>query len=191
MGRSGEAVLYGGAWRGYPVAPMATPKNRVPDCGLYRTPKALPGYEDRIPAGSILSFHNHSENGPLPSVLAPDHNIHNRWHFHGPAIENIRNPSWVEALEPLTKEGFYTLRREISFAEGKWPKGAIVQLGYNKAGDPILFVATQRARLDENDLFFAASGHPLTRDQLNMLEPAPIYTEPDDGSSGHAPNLGH
>ena len=193
MRRSSEAVLYGGAQRGYSLASMATPKNRVPDCGLYRTPKAYPGQEDRIPAGCLVYFHNHSENGPLPSVLPPDHNIQNRWHFHGPSIENIRNPSWIEQLEKVPTEGFYTLRQELTFDEGrgKWPKGSIVQLGYTKSADPILFVATIRARLEENDLFFSDKGMGLDRSRLNILEPCSWYTEPDDGSSGHAPNLGH
>ena len=39
-------------------------------------------------------------------MIVPDHNVHNRWHFHGPAIESIRNPSWVEALEKMPPEGF-------------------------------------------------------------------------------------
>jgi hypothetical protein len=172
---------------------MATPKNRVPDCGLYRTPKALPGNEERIPAGCIVYFHNHSESGPLPSVLAPDHNMLNRWHFHGPAIENIRNPSWVEALEKLPSEGFYTLRQALTFDEGRgsWPKGSIVQLGYNKSADPILFVATVRAKLDENVLFFADKGMGLPRERLNILEQCSWYTEPDDGSSDRGLNPGH
>ena len=172
---------------------MATPKNRVPDCGLYLSPKALPGEEARIPPGTLVYFHNHSDSGPLPSVLPPDHNIQNRWHFHGPSIENIRNPSWIDQLVKVPTEGFYTLRQELTFDEGrgKWPKGSIVQLGYTKSADPILFVATVRSRLEENDLFFSDKGMGLDRSRLNILEPAPIYKEPDDGSSGHAPNLGH
>ena len=172
---------------------MATPKNRERECGLYRTPKAYPGHEDRIPARSLVYFHNHSDGGPLPSVLPPDHNIHNRWHFHGPAIENIRNPSWVEALEKVPPEGFYTLRQELTFDEGrgKWPKGSLVQLGYTKTADPILFVAIVRGRLDENDLFFADKGMGLDRARLNILEPCSWYTEPDDGTSGHAASASH
>ena len=92
--------------------PMATPKNRLPDCGLDRATKALPGHEERVPAGSLVYFHNHSESGPLPSVLAPDHNVHNRWHFHGPPIE-FRGLSWAESLEHVNPEGFYTLRKEL------------------------------------------------------------------------------
>ncbi len=170
---------------------MAAPKNQVRDCGLYRTPRALPGHEERVPAGSIIYFHNHSEGQPaLPSVIPPDHNIHNRWHFHGPAIESLRAPSWVEALEKVPTEGFYTLRRELTFEGGSWPKGAIVQLGYTKQADPILFIARVRASLAENDLFFADKGVGIKRDQLSILEPAVVYSEPGDGTE-HAPMEAH
>ncbi len=37
---------------------MATTKNRLPDCGLYRTTRPLPGHEDSIPAGILVNFHN-------------------------------------------------------------------------------------------------------------------------------------
>lgn len=166
---------------------MATPKNRVPDCGLYRTEKALPGHEAQVPAGALVYFHNHSQGSPLPSVIVPDHNVHNRWHFHGPAIESIRNPSWVEALEKMPSEGFYSLRRELTFDGGKWPKGSLVQLGYTRAADPILFIARVRARLDENDLFFSDKGVGVKRDQLSILEQLAIFEEPSDGT-GHQPD---
>ena len=168
---------------------MATPKNRMPDCGLYRTPTALPGSEDRIPAGSLVYFHNHSEGGPLPSVLPPDHNVHNRWHFHGPAIENIRNPSWVERLEKMPAEGFYTLRRELPFEGGSWPRATLVQLGYNMRAEPILFIARLRAEPEENDLFFSDRGVAIKRDQLSALEPVIVYSEERDAESGgHQPD---
>jgi hypothetical protein len=165
---------------------MATPKNRLPDCGLYRATKALPGHEERIPAGTLVYFHNHSESGPLPSVLAPDHNVHNRWHFHGPPVE-FRGLSWAESLERVSPEGFYTLRKELSFEGGRWPKGSLVQLGYTRSADPILFIARVRSRLEENDLFFSDKGVGIKRDQLALLEPATIYEEPGDGT-GHQPD---
>lgn len=170
---------------------MATPKNQTRDCGLYRTTKPLPGNEERVPAGMLVYFHNHSEGQPaLPSVITPDHNIHNRWHFHGPAIESIRSPSWVDSLEKVTPEGFYTLRRELTFDGGSWPKGSIVQLGYTKAADPILFIARVRNNPAENDLFFSDKGVGVKRDQLSILEPATVYEEPNDGT-GHAPSAAH
>jgi hypothetical protein len=164
---------------------MATTKNQARDCGLYRATKALPGQEEKVPAGTLVYFHNHSSNGsPLPSVIPPDHNVHNRWHFHAEtAIENIRSPSWVESLEKVPEQAFYTLRRELSL-EGAvtWPKGSIVQLGYTRTADPILFIAQQRATLTENDLFFSDKGVGIKRDQLTLLEPAPIYVDPGDGT---------
>jgi hypothetical protein len=166
---------------------MATSKNRLPDCGLYRTTKALPGYEERIPANSLVYFHNHGENnGPLPTVIPPDHNVHNRWHFHGPPVE-FRGLTWAESLERVSPEGFYTLRRELSFDGGKWPKGSLVQLGYTKNADPILFIARVRSRLDENDLFFSDKGVGVKRSDLSILEPSTVYEEPNDGA-GHQPD---
>ena len=41
-----------------------------------------------------------------------------------------------------------------------------MQLGYTKSGDPILFIAQQRATMEENDLFFSDRGVGITRDQL-------------------------
>jgi hypothetical protein len=163
---------------------MATSKIQSRDCGLYRAPRALPGNEEKVPAGSLVYFHNHSSNnGPLPSVIPPDHNIHNRWHFHAEgAIENIRSPSWVESLEKLPDQRFYTLRRELTFEGGSWPRGTIVQLGYTRIAEPILFIATVRASLQENDIFFSDRGVRVNRDQLSILEPAEIYTEQGDGS---------
>jgi hypothetical protein len=165
---------------------MATPtKNQTRECGLYRATKALPGNEEKVPTGTLVYFHNHSaSNGPLPSVIPPDHCIHNRWHFHQEgSIENIRSPSWVDSLEKVPDQAFYTLRRELPLDGGqKWPKGSIVQLGYTKNADPILFIAQQRATLSENDLFFSDKGVGIKRDQLNMLEPAVIFADPGDGS---------
>jgi hypothetical protein len=172
---------------------MATsPKNQTRDCGLYRATKALPGNEDKVPAGTLVYFHNHSSNsGPLPSVIPPDHNVHNRWHFHQEgAIENIRSPSWVESLEKVPEQSFYTLRRELTFDGGSWPKGAIVQLGYTRTAEPILFIARVRATLAENDLFFSDKGVGIKRDQLSILEPAVIYSEPGDGTE-HATGPTH
>ena len=94
----------------------------------------------------------------------------------------MRSPSWVDSLEKLPDQNFYTLRRELPFDGGSWPKGAIVQLGYTRTADPILFIARQRAVLAENDLYFSDKGVGVKREQLSVLEPAAIYAEPGDGS---------
>ena len=155
---------------------MATSKIQTRDCGLYRAPRALPGNEDKVPAGTLVYFHNHSDSG-LPVVVVPEHNVNNRWHFHGAGIP-FRGLSWADSLTKLPAEGFYMLRKSLAFDGGEWPKGALVQLGYTKTGDPILFIGQVRAQLAENDLFFSDRGVSLTREQLAMLEPLQIFTEP-------------
>jgi hypothetical protein len=70
------------------------------------------------------------------------------------------------------------LRKSLSFEGGEWPKGALVQLGYTKTGDPILFIGQVRAQLAENDLFFSDRGVSVSREQLTIIEPLQIFTEP-------------
>ncbi|MDP9035325.1 MAG: hypothetical protein M3O50_11000 [Myxococcota bacterium] len=155
---------------------MVSPKNLLPECGLYRTTKPLPEHEEEVPSGALVYFHNHSDSG-LPVVVAPDHNVHNRWHFHGGGLP-FRGLSWADSLVKLPAEGFYMLRKVLTFEGGEWPKGALVQLGYTKNGDPIVFIAQVRAQLAENDLFFNDRGVGVTREQLSMLEPLKVFVEP-------------
>ena len=155
---------------------MAGMKNILPACGLYRTTKALPEHEAEVPPGVLVYFHNHSDSG-LPVVIVPDHNVMNRWHFHGAGIP-FRGLSWADSLVSLPAEGFYSLRKGLEFEGGSWPKGALVQLGYNKAGDPILFIGQQQAQLDANVLFFSDRGVGIKREQLALLEALSVYVEP-------------
>jgi hypothetical protein len=155
---------------------MANPKSLLPDCGLYRTTKPLPEHEAEVPANVLVYFHNHSDSG-LPVVIMPDHNVHNRWHFHGAGIP-FRGLSWADSLTKVLPEGFYSLRRAFQFEGGEWPKASLVQLGYTKLADPILFIGQVRAQLAENDLFFSERGVSIKREQLNLLEPLQIYAEP-------------
>jgi hypothetical protein len=155
---------------------MASSKSLLPECGLYQTTKPLPGHEAEVPAGVLVYFHNHSDSG-LPVVLVPDHNVHNRWHFHGAGIP-FRGLSWADSLTKLPAEGFYILRRALTFDGGEWPSATLVQLGYTKSGDPILFIAQTRAELAENDLFFSDRGLSINRDQLARLERVHVFAEP-------------
>ncbi len=161
---------------------MASIKSILPNCGLYRTTKPLPEHESEVPSGSLVYFHNHSDSG-LPVVIPAEHNIMNRWHFHG-AGTPFRGLSWADSLVRLPSEGFYMLRKDITFEGGSWPKGTLVQLGYNKVGEPILFIAQQRASMDENDLFFSDRGVGIKPDMLPNLEPLKIYEEPVE-AGGH------
>jgi hypothetical protein len=160
-------------------------KNALPSCGLYRTTKPLSGHEEQFPAGLLVYFHNHSDSG-LPQVLSPDHNVNNRWHFHGPGVD-FRGLSWADSLVKVPLEGFYILKRELGFEGGTWPKGALVQLGYTRTGDPILFIAQVRTKLDENDLWFSDRGVGVPREQMSILEQVIVFQE---GSPGQAEDHG-
>ena len=100
----------------------------------------------------------------------------NRWHFHGAGIP-FRGLSWADSLVRLPAEGFYMLRKALSFEGGEWPKASLVQLGYTRTGDPILFIGQIRAQLAENDLYFSDKGVGISRDQLALLEQLQVFAE--------------
>ena len=153
-------------------------------CGLFRTTKPLPEHESTVGAGLLVYFHNHSLAGgesELPCVVLPDHNVFNRWHFHG-AGTSFHSLAWADSLVRLPREGFYSLRKQLDFdagdGAGSWPKGTLVQLGYTRTGDPILFIAQQRASLEENDLLFSDRGVGIPHGKLAALEPINVFEEP-------------
>jgi hypothetical protein len=75
------------------------------------------------------------------------------------------------------------LRKALAFEGGEWPKSAMVQLGYTRAAEPILFIAQARASLEENDLWFSDKGVSIQRDQLLLLEPLQVYAEPAEAGA--------
>ena len=118
-------------------------------------------------------------------MLAPDHNVHNRWHFHGPGIE-FRGLSWADSLVKVPLEGFYVLKRELAFEGGTWSKSALVQLRYTRNADPILFIAQVRTKLDEIDLFFSdrVSGSLASKCRFSMPS---SFSGVRRGRSDHGP----
>ena len=161
-------------------------KSLLPSCGLYRTTKPLPEQEDKVSAGLLVYFHNHSDSG-LPVVLAPDHNVNNQWHFHGPGLP-FRGLSWTDSLIKMPEQGFYMLRKQLDFDGGSWPKSTLVQLGYTRTAEPILFIGQLRATRQQNDLWFSERGVPLARERLSLLEPLSVFVEPV-GQGGHDTGL--
>jgi hypothetical protein len=93
----------------------------------------------------------------------------------------------------MPPEGFYVLQRELTFDGGNWPKGALLQLGYTRNGDAILFIAQVRAKLEENDLWFSDRGVPIPRQQLSILNPVTVFQDasPSAGEDGHGPSNVH
>lgn len=160
-----------------------TPKSTPPvACGLYRTTTALPGREDAVPAGRLVYYHNHSDEGP-PLVLLPAANAHNRWTFQERGYL-ASDPDYPATLEPLPKEGLYVMRSHFHPTGGVVvAERTLVQLGYNTAGDPILFVPV----VEGNAIRFPATGYRFeTRGILSEMEPAGFVLpkQPADEPSG-------
>lgn len=146
-----------------------------PRCGLYRTTRPLDG----VPAGVLVNLHTHDR----PVVFLPHFNSFNRWEWER-VPHHVRERGWLESLRPLPAEGFYVLRARLEFHEVAWPSRSLVQLGYDRAGNGLLFLAQRRFQLAENALFFAEVGVPLDPSQLDQLEPLVVFEEPDPDAAG-------
>lgn len=115
----------------------------LPKCGLYATGEPLEGKEAAVPAGALVYFHNHSSQGP-PLVLLPEVNKHNRWQFaeRGYLVDSPNAGTFVAALAAVPAEGFYVAQRAIQLPEDEvLAPGTLVQIGYNRRAQPILFPA--------------------------------------------------
>lgn len=144
-------------------------KADLPDCGLYKTTAPLPNKEEWVREELLVYFHNHSQQGP-PLLLLPSSNAYNRWEFHDKGYL-IRDPDYVETLQPLKDEGFYILSEPLYLsAEEIIPDRTLVELGYNRAADPILFMG----KFEGNAIEFPSKGLKCTREVFEMLEEAPF-----------------
>ena len=165
---------------------MAGWTDRLPACGLYRTTRALPGHEQEVPADVLVYFHNHSDAG-LPRVIVPDQVLCNRWRFRGEGII-FRTFSWVESLVRLPEQGYYVLAGTFRFAKGAWPKGALVQLGYTRKGEAMVFIAQRPLRASENHLVFSDRGVRMPDAGLSGLQgPLTVYTDRGDRPADDEP----
>ena len=153
--------------------------------GIYKTTKALPGREAQVQPGMLVLIRTDGEFAPA-SVLLPIRNEHNQWRFEMPGFK-VPSPDfgWANSLVKVPHEGFYRLLREHTFSGGgKWLKNAIVQLGYNKNAEPILFIAERRSPLVANDLFFSDRGVKFELNELpTLIEALAWYQEPEKRQS--------
>ena len=110
----------------------------LPPCGLYRTIQPIGGLE----AGRLVYFHNHGNPGP--GLYFPERWKHNRahWSERGTTVPADFDP---RALHALPAEGFYRVKTPFHCCEKqcvKFEPEQMVQLGYNGAGQGILFIPT-------------------------------------------------
>lgn len=158
--------------------------------GIYKTSKYLPGFEAQVGPDQLVLIRTDGEFAPA-SVLLPVNNNHNQWRFQMPGIKiPPTSLNWGETLAKLPHEGFYRLRREFAFGDsGKWIQNAIIQLGYTRRGEPILFIAQRRAPLTNNELWFSDKGVKLDLDKVDeLLEPLAWYQEPEKKTEGKKEN---
>ncbi len=152
--------------------------------GIYKTSQYLPGHEAQVGPDQLVLIRTDGEFAPA-SVLLPVANTHNQWRFQIPGIKiPATSLGWGESLKKLPHEGFYRLTREFTFGEkGKWIENAIVQLGYTRQADPIIFIAQRRSPLTNNELWFSDKGVKITLEQAGeMLEPLAWFQEPEKKS---------
>lgn len=149
--------------------------------GIYRTSEYLPGHEAQVGPDQLILIRTDGEFAPA-SVLLPVNNIHNQWRFQMPGIKIPDTAkSWADSLIKLKHEGFYRLLNEFTFGDkGKWIENAIVQLGYTRKAEPILFIAQRRAPLTGNELWFSDRGVKIEDQNVDdILAPLAWYQEPE------------
>jgi len=109
---------------------------QLPPCGLYRTTAPV----GSIPKGRLVYFHNHGEPGP--GLYLPADWKANQIRLQ-PRGTLLPSPEDVRFLEPLPPEGFYRVATAFHCCEKlcrRFEPEQLVQLGYNAAGDAIVFV---------------------------------------------------
>lgn len=148
--------------------------------GLYRTTRALDGEERALALDRLVFVVPRAAH---TDVFIPERSAHNRWHFPGPSIP-VNDRAWLSSLLPLRPQGHYVLAREVRFDGGAWPARALVQLGYSRLGEPMLFLGQLRAERRDNVLHFGDAGVRIGDDELSSLEPVALFVEP--GADGAA-----
>jgi hypothetical protein len=154
------------------------PEN-LPPCGLFRTAEPLPGKEQWVREGMLVYFHNHSQQGP-PLLLLPAENKKNRWVFHEKGYL-IREPNFVRSLEPLKDEGLFVLTEPIYLSREEFiPEQTLIQLGYNRSADPIVFLG----QFEDNTIVFPDSGLKCTSEVFELLDDVQ-FRMPGQNGDGH------
>lgn len=150
-------------------------------CGLYRTTRESAG----IPAGRLVYFHNHGTPGPglyLPASWALNKAT---FHENGHTLPEPWATS-ARTLEPLLAEGFYQVVKPFHCCEKRcreFKKGLFVQLGYNGAATPLVFVP----QLSPSGIAIPEVGTPVDPATLDALSPIQVQTSSASHSQDDRP----
>ena len=135
---------------------------KLPPCGLYRTT----GQIGAIPAGRLVYFHNHGEPGPGLYLPAGWKANQRQLQARGTLLPS---PEDVRLLEPLPAEGFYRVSATFHCCAQRcrsFEPDQLVQLGYDAAGQAIVFVP----ELVDGMLAVPQQGSRIDHDNLQHLK---------------------
>jgi len=139
-------------------------------CGLYKTTEPIAEHE-AVEAGLLVYFHNHSDAG-TPIVLLPQKNEHNRWSFPARGF-SIKDEAYLATLVSLKPEGLYRVTEHFHPDDSSVvATDSLVQLGYNRAAEPILFFP-QRVE-DANGMSFPSKGTRVPPSIYELLAPLSV-----------------
>ena len=150
---------------------MAGPtKSMLPDCGLYRTTKPLAGHEEAISRRALGLLSQPFRFGIAASALARSTTCTTG------GTSTVRASSSAGCRGPTAWSSFRSRASNAApraqLRRGTWPKGALVQLGYTRNADPILFIGQVRTKLDENDLWFSDRGVGIPESSFRSSKPS-------------------
>jgi hypothetical protein len=135
----------------------------LPPCGLYRTTQNVAG----VPAGRLVYFHNHGDPGA--GVYLPQSWTLNRASWE-PRGHTLPDEAAAQHLAPLPPEGLYMVNETFFCCEKrcvKYEAQQLVQLGYDGAATPLLFIPEFSAK----GLGFPERGNRLDDALLRRLTP--------------------
>jgi hypothetical protein len=150
---------------------------QLPPCGLYRTT----GQVGPIPAGRLVYFHNHGDPGPGLYLPASWHRNRMRLEERGTLLPS---PQDVRLLEPLPPEGFYRVTTPFHCCAQRcrlFEADLLVQLGYDAAGQAIVFVP----EIVDGMLAAPEQGSRIDHDQLPNLKLLKVAVNQRDASPVH------
>lgn len=157
---------------------MIRPMADLPPCGLYRTTAPL---GEHVPAGRLVYFHDHGDPGPgvyLPSGWAANRA---RW---APKGHTIPSAAWATSLARLPPEGFYRVGEVFTCCDKRcrtFEADLLVQLGYDGAAQPLLFVPEWTAA----GIALPEIGSRVEEDRLRRLVPLRVVESRSEDEALH------
>lgn len=138
-------------------------------CGLYRTTRKL---ADRLGAPLLVYFHNHGDPGPgiYPAVAWK----HNKASFATQGL--VVDALFAHSMVLLPSEGFYRIKEAFDCCEKHcmtFAADTLVQLGYDGAGNPIVFLP----RFTSAGLELPDHGTRIVDEHLAKLAPLKVMMD--------------